>query len=153
MYKKVPLALIIGIIVAIIIIALLGVGLLIKGRNPKTDDTNLPTDIEPQLELSLSTEEEGQDSVKINGIATTDDVNGVYSITLPDGTINRTDNVEYEVTENGNYTFKATGNNGKSTSLSIEVNNIRVKSSSEAYVPDGFSHVEGDVENRICYRR
>lgn len=149
MYYKVSPVIIAVLIVAIVVMAGLGIAIVTsksKVNSPKEQEIQ-SSDIVPVLELSANTEEENQENVTISAVATTEDSQGIYSITLPDGSTNRSDKASYVVNQNGNYTFKVKGNNGKTSSLTIEVNNIREASASEPYIPKGFSHVEGEVEN------
>ncbi len=101
----------------------------------------------PELILSLSTEEEDQESVKIIVEAMTDDPEGISTITLPDRTNISGTKAEYEVTANGVYTFGSTGYNGKYATAKIEVKNIRKLSAENPYIPEGFEHIGGDVNN------
>lgn len=147
MYYKVSPVIIV--VLVIVVIAIAGLGIRLVVGSPKDNGNNQianVSDIVPVLDLSADTEEENQESVTITATATTEDENGIQSITLPDGSVNRSDTTTYVVTENGNYTFKAKGNNGQTTSLAIEVNNIREASSSAPYMPTGFSHKEGEVD-------
>lgn len=148
MYYKVSPVIIIVLIVMVVFVASVGVVLAVKGSRKAKNNDNVvaSTDIEPQLQLELSSEKEGQSKVTITANATTEDVEGIQSIVLPDGSQKRGDYAEYEVTKNGKYTFEAKGNNGVSTSLAIEVKNIREASSSEPYIPEGFSYIEGEAE-------
>ena len=147
MYYKVSPVVMIILVVVIVLIGAIGVGVFMH-KSPASNSNNpiSASGVEPQLQLDLSSTEEGQEKVTIAVTATIEDKQGIDSITLPDGTVKYTDSLTYEVTQNGNYTFKATGKNGMSTSVPIEVKNIRKTSSSECYIPEGFSHVEGDVE-------
>ena len=149
MYYKISPVIIAVLVVVIVVIAGLGIALVMKKTN--VTSPNEPeienSDIVPVLELSANTEEENQESVTITAVATTEDSQGIYSITMPDGSTNRSDTANYTVNQNGNYTFKVKGNNGKTSSLTIEVNNIRQASAMEPYIPTGFSHVEGEVGN------
>lgn len=146
-YKISP---IIIVILVVVVIGIAGFGIkLVMDKNNKIDNnstTAQTSDIVPVLDLSSSSEEENQETVTITATATTEDETGIYSITLPDGSVNRSDNATYTVNQNGNYTFKVKGNNGQTSSLTIEVNNIREASASSPYMPTGFSHVEGDVD-------
>ena len=56
------------------------------------------------------------------------------------------DSVTYEATENKKYIFKVIGNNGAESSLPIEISNVRVSSAENPYIPEGFEHVGGTVE-------
>lgn len=148
MYYKVSPVIIIVLVVMVVLVGSVGIVLAVKGSNKAKNQDKIvtSTDIEPQLQLELSSEKEGQSKVTITVNATTEDTEGIQSILLPDGSQERGDYAEYEVTKNGKYTFEAKGNNGVSTSLAIEVKNIREASSSEPYIPEGFSHIEGEVE-------
>lgn len=149
MYYKISPVIIVLLIVGIVLVAGLGFKLLIdkqiakRGNQPETNFS----DIVPVLDLSINTEEENQESVLITAIATTDDEAGIHSITLPDGSVTRSEEAKYEAYKNGNYTFKVKGNNGQNGSLTIEVKNIREASAKTPYLPTGFSHKEGEVEN------
>ena len=103
--------------------------------------------IEPQLKLELDDVNDGKEKVSINAEAYTDDEEGIKAIILPDGTQVDTTTISYEVTENGKYTFKVIGNNGKENSMSIEVQNIREASAEFPYIPEGFEHVGGEPDN------
>lgn len=100
----------------------------------------------PVINLSLDTSEENQEKVVISVVATIEDEEGISYITLPDGTQVYADNYEYEVTENGDYTFKAYAENGTSDALSITVSNIAEPSSSNPYIPEGFEYLTGEVD-------
>ena len=100
----------------------------------------------PIVELNLNSEKEDLDSVTINVSATINDEQGIKSIILPDGTEIYSDSTTYDVKKNGIYTFKVTGINNETTIQSIEVKNIKVFSSENPYIPDGFSHVSGEVD-------
>lgn len=149
MHNKVSPLLIVGLILVIIlIICLIGIFMVVGKKTSSTNQAiNQISTVLPVLDLSLSSEEENQESVTIYANATTEDSDGIYSITLPSGSVQLSDTVEYEVTQNGNYTFKAKGNNGQTSSLVIEVNNIREASATAPYIPTGFTHLEGEVED------
>lgn len=148
MYYKISPVIIVVLI--IVIVAIAGLGIAIMGKNSNSKTPNQPeiqaSDIVPVLELTTNTDEENQESVTITAVATTEDSQGIYSITLPDGSTHRSDTINCIVKQNGNYTFKVKGNNGKTSSLTIEVNNIREASAMMPYIPTGFSHTEGEVE-------
>lgn len=105
-----------------------------------TTDVDL---IKPTLNLSLNTSDENQEKVVITAVASTEDEDGVESITLPDGTQIQATEANYEVTQNGNYKFKVNGKNGTTADVSITVSNIREVSAKNPYIPTGFSQVEG----------
>jgi len=148
MYYKISPAIIILLVIITIAVILLGFAFLkkdnISNNNQIVDNPEL-SDIVPTLDLKSNTYAENQESVTITVLATTEDENGIYAITLPDGSIRRTDNLTYTVTKNGNYTFKVKGNNGKTSSLTIEINNIREASPENPYMPTGFHYIGGEV--------
>lgn len=148
MYYKISPVIIGILIVVFVAVAGFGVKFFIdKSSSDNNVSENEDTStITPTLDLSANTNEENQEIVTITAVASTEDEAGIYSITLPDGAVSRSDNATYNVSENGTYTFKAKGNNGQTTSLTIEVNNIREASASSPYIPTGFSHTEGDVD-------
>ncbi len=149
MYYKISPVIIGLLVVAVITIAGFGIAMIVNKNNSKNPNSSEMSNSElaPVLDLSTNTNDENQESVIITAVATTEDQAGIYSITLPDGSSNRTDTATYETKKNGNYTFKAKGNNGQISSLTIEVKNIREASATSPYIPTGFSHVEGEVEN------
>lgn len=104
--------------------------------------------VKPTLDLALNTSEESQEKVVISATASMEDGSLITAIFLPDGTEIPAAEATYEVTENGDYTFKALAENGEETQVSISVSNIKKASHLNPYIPEGFSHVEGtDVEN------
>ncbi len=149
MYYKISPVIIAVLVVVVICIA--GLGIKLMTGNNKNNDKNQTemnaSQIAPVLDLTSNTQDENQETVTITAVATTDDEAGIQSITLPDGSVNRSDNATYIVTENGNYTFKVKGNNGQTSSLAIEVNNIREASATSPYIPTGFSHKEGETDS------
>lgn len=149
MYYKISPILIILLIIVIIIIGFVGVKLVTQTDSLYSNSTDVEVINEsiPSLELSISSDEENQESVTITAVATTDDEAGIHSITLPDGVVIRGDIVTYTAVENGNYTFKARGNNGKASTLTFEVKNIREVSANHPYIPTGFSYLGGEVNS------
>lgn len=139
------------IIVALLVVVVALVGLAVNILSP----SNKPTDehkvegqkIAPIIEATVNTKEEGQEKVIISVVASTDDEQGIASITLPDGTTVNGNTKEYTVTENGDYVFKAKGVNGEEISTNVVVENIRVISADNPFIPDGFEHIGGDVNS------
>ena len=101
--------------------------------------------IEPVL--NLEKEVKDSETVKILVNAKTDDELGIERIILPNGTEALSDSIEYEVTENDVYSFKAIGANGTETELSIEVTEIEGPSATNPYIPEGFEKIGGDIES------
>ncbi|MCI8964779.1 MAG: formylglycine-generating enzyme family protein [Clostridia bacterium] len=114
-----------------------------KGKiNSMSDNKEIPT-----LELKLSTEEPEQEKVTIFAVAKTSDSEGILNIKLPDSSIKEGDTASYIVTENGDYHFEVESKNGQKNSADIKVNNIKSSPVSTPYMPNGFSHLEGDSKS------
>ena len=148
--KKTKLSIVIIIVIILVVAALglLAVSFYLDSNQDKSTKKNSGKElIAPVLELNLNTLEEEQEKVIIKVKAKTEDEAGIKYIELPDGTQIFSDNKDYEVTENGKYEFKAFGENGSESKLSIEVKNIRETSAKSPYVPEGFEHVEGEVDD------
>jgi uncharacterized protein YpmB len=145
--KSLPIIIILLCIILALIIAF-GVSLFSKkGGESQKNNTSEEDLIAPTLDLSLDTTEEEQDEVTIYVVATTEDEDGIDYLVFPDNTKIYAGTKEYTVTENGTYTFKAVGVNGASSSLSIEVTNIREVSANNPYIPEGFEYVGGEVDS------
>lgn len=138
-------------IIAVFLIVIVGVlvafgtGLIpneIQDPNTSVDSKTVPT-----LELTPNSNKKDRESVKINVHAEVDDELGIKSITLPDGSVEKSDETSYKVTENGSYTFKVEANNGEIAEKTIEISNIKESASNSPYIPEGFSHVEGEVND------
>lgn len=140
------------VIIIVLVVVIIAIGILIvssvfsDGGILLTSDKEEESQIVPILELSLDTSEENQEVVTILASAKTENELGIKSIILPDGTEINAETTSYDVTENGTYTFKANGENGQTTSLSIDVANIRQISANNPYIPNGFTHVGGEVD-------
>jgi hypothetical protein len=145
--KFLPIIIIVLCIILALIIAF-GVSLFSKkdggesGKNSGDDELIAPT-----INLSLDTTDEEQDEVIITVVATTEDENGIDYLVFPDKTKIYAGTKEYTVTENGKYTFEAVGVNGASSSLSIDVTNIREVSANNPYIPEGFEYLGGEVDS------
>ena len=109
--KKSPI--IIAILIVLIIVVLVVAMFIFKKDSEVKQQEYEQTQAVPEITLSLSSEEEDQDSVKIIVEVTTEDPEGISTITLPDRTSISGVKAEYEVTENGTYVFGSTGFNGK----------------------------------------
>ena len=146
--KKMSPAVLIAIIAVVIAILLMGIYTLVldKDLNKGLSGDKGGDKIEPTIILQIITQGENLTSVKIKAEAKTEDKNGIRSITLPDGNIVEGAVAEFEVFKNDKYTFKATGNNEAEKSETIEVTTILVPGANNPYIPDGFEHVEGEVD-------
>lgn len=120
--------------------------MMISSENNNTEPKITEQKEKPMLDLSLDTNQENQEKVIISAYASIKDENGISSITLPDGTVVQAEQAIYEVTKNGEYTFKTTSGNGETTTVSITVDNIREVSAANPYIPEGFTHLGGTVE-------
>ena len=150
--KRLPI--IIGVLCAVLVVILIvGIILINSGKGGKVTGNNssgVGSDDEvilPDLDLSLNTEEEEQTEVIISVFASTEDEEGISYIQLPDRTRIYVDSKEYVVTANGKYKFKAVGVNGGETTSTIEVTNIREVSPNNPYIPEGFEHIGGEVDD------
>ena len=135
------------IIIAVVVIVLVSVAIIsVQMLDSNGSQTVIiPEAIKPQLAIEINTLEEKQSSVILTVTATTEDAQGIESITLPDGNILNTTKTEYTVTKNGDYEFKVLGKNGQETIEKMTVTNIQELSQIQPYLPVGFSHVEGDA--------
>ena len=133
----------------VVVVALVGLAVSILSPSGQTADEHKVEGqkLAPTIEATVNTKEEGQEKVVISVVASTDDEQGIESITLPDGTTVNGNTKEYTVTENGDYVFKAKGVNGEEISTNVVVDNIRVISADSPFVPDGFEHIGGDVNS------
>ena len=100
----------------------------------------------PVITYDLSSEKEDLNIVTINISATINDMQGIKSIILPDGTEINAKTTTYDVRKNGIYIFKAIGVNGEEAEEEIEIKNIKEVSSKNPYIPEGFKHTVGEVE-------
>ncbi len=104
--------------------------------------------IKPTLELSLSSSEENLESVTISAKASMEDGTTITTIILPDKSEILSSEAKYEVTKNGEYSFKAIAENGAEETVSIKVSNIKIASSTNPYIPNGFKPVKDtDIES------
>lgn len=152
--KKNTNVIIIVLIAAIVIVVLSIVGITINNfvknaRKKKEKDVKVVTEIEPTITVKKLIKEGEKDleSVTLLVEAKTDDEAGIELIeNINNKETFSKDKVEVTVTENGKYQFKATGKNGKIATTSIDVTEIKVLTADEPYIPEGFKHVLGTVE-------
>ena len=96
----------------------------------------------------MESEEENKDKITIFVKASMADGSAITTIILPDNSEILANEAKYEVTENGDYGFKAIAENGEESAASITVSNIKEASATNPYIPDGFKQVEDtDVES------
>jgi len=141
--RRLPLVIIIGIVAIMALILII----FWPRNNDKFAEKVAEAQLEPVLELTIDTDDPEQESVIIIVVATTENDLGIDSIILPDGSTVEKDVVEYEVTKNGKYVFKAKGANGKSVEKSITVLNVAQPSANKPYMPEGFEYKEGEVKD------
>lgn len=150
MGNKLSPVIIIVLIVVIIALAGLAVSMLtskdgsgiIGGNKGKQGSKIVPT-----IEATVNTVEENQEKVIISVVVATEDEAGIDAIILPDGTEVNGETKDYTVTENGTYEFGVRGVNGEQNSTTVEITNIRTVSAQNPYIPDGFEHIGGEVDN------
>jgi len=92
----------------------------------------------PTATYTLNTSEWTKDGIDIT-VKAKDNIVGVASITLPDGTVVDGDTANYHVTRNGTYTFVLTDKLGTSTTYTVTVSNI------EEQLPTAPT-VDGDIK-------
>ena len=98
--------------------------------------------VQPEVELSIEPESVTNKKVTIFVKASVSQ-GKIESITLPNGKVENSANVEYKVSENGEYNFIVATEAGINVTKSITVNNISDVSADKPYIPEGFSHVKG----------
>ena len=101
--------------------------------------------IVPVITVTLSSEEPEQEKITISVVAKVNDKEGIESIILPDGSVIPASEATYEVTENGTYEFGAKSVAGGQSTTEVKVENIRLVSADNPYIPEGFEYVGGDV--------
>ena len=138
---------IIVLLLVVVAIGLFAYSTLVKssGSNHSDTKTSVEDGIKPTLNLKKEKNEDG--SYIIYAEAQIEDDSGIDYITLPDGDIVKDVKAEYEATENGEYKFTVTAVNGASSSSKIEVTDIPEPSASNPYIPEGFSHLKGEVDD------
>lgn len=138
------------VVIIVLLVVLVAIGALIinvlTGGKTSILEKEENSEQSPKIEASLNTKDPDQDSVIISVVASTEDKDGIESITLPNGTTVNGSSKEYTVTENGSYEFVATGVNGKKMSTKVKVSNIKEISADSPYIPEGFEYVGGEVE-------
>jgi len=151
------------IIIVVLVLVVIAVGALIfqvyttgsvsgdNGKQPGGNTENVDT--KPLIKISKEYEEGSVVSeVTLVVTATTEDEGGIKEIIkLGKESVKAQGNeksftIEHKVTENGTYQFTAYNSKGESAELSIEVTEITESSADNPYIPEGFSFVEGTVE-------
>lgn len=141
------------IIIIILIIALVIIGGLIifiaTSNNSSTDGKKQEGEIvleEPIITLNKDVNEENDSIVIITVYASTENGEEIEEIVLPDGVSVAGATATYTVTENGIYEFTARTVLGGTSSSEIEVTEIAEITSTNPYVPNGFTVVEDNVD-------
>ena len=102
---------------------------------------------EPVIKLTADTEEPNVAKVIVHVLANVEnDKDSIKSIILPTGDVLNTNEYDYEITANGEYTFSTETVNGEKTSQTINIVNIAEISAYNPYIPEGFSYVGGEVD-------
>ena len=134
--------LIVVIIIGVVAFFLISPGKQSGNRGGKDDTIEK---IAPVISLDKKVNDDG--TVTIIATASTDDELGIDYIVLPDDSEEHKETVEYDVEENGDYTFAVVGLNGETKKISIEVTEIPEPSSTNPYMPDGFKYIGGEVDS------
>lgn len=138
------------IIIFVIVLVLVAVGIfafsIIGNKDNNTGgwkNNHENESVKPILNLSLNTSETNQEKITILANATMEDGSAITKIILPDNTEILGNEATFEVTENGDYNFKAIAENGEEVIEFINVSNIQEISAFRPYVPEGFKPVQG----------
>lgn len=140
------------IIFFVVIITAILVTSYIKSKKEIEGNNKIANNAIPEVELSLNTLEPNQERVFINVKITTTDPEGLAKIVIPgleEILIKEENQQAYETTFGANlnaiYEIQAYGKNGVYGSDRIQVSNIKAFTSTEPYIPEGFTKV-GDSE-------
>ena len=101
----------------------------------------------PVVELSKEIDEEKKEKVTIKVNATMEDGSEVREIYLPNSTSIMGSTTTYEVDKNGDYEFTVYGENGQSTTQTINVSEVVELSATNPYIPDGFTSIGGNIDS------
>ncbi len=136
--------LIIGILLLIVIaIGALFINIFVLNKPEKPVDEQMEVSEKPIIELTKEVDENDKDKVSIKVNATTEDGSSIKQIILPDGTTIMGSSTTFEVTENGDYEFLVYTEKGISNKETINISELEERSSTNPYVPEGFSVVGG----------
>ena len=80
----------------------------------------------PEITYTLSSSDSNQDKVTITVKATIKEGN-IINIVKPNGDSENADEIEFDVTKNGKYEFKAISSTGTNRTLKITITNIKIK--------------------------
>ena len=103
--------------------------------------------VKAKPEIVLTQEMTADGDVIISVHTSIDDEEGIKEILLPNESKVIADTAEYEVDENGEYTFKVVANNGESNTAIIEINDIVERSYNKPYIPSGFNVISDNVDD------
>lgn len=151
------------VIIIVLVLVVVAIGALIfqvyttgsvGGDNGKQQTAkNETVDTKPLIKISKEFEEGSVVSeVKLVVTATTEDEGGITEIikfgkeSVKTQGEEQTVTIEHTVTENGTYSFTAYNSKGEFAELAIEVNEITESSAENPYIPEGFSYLEGTVD-------
>ena len=85
---------------------------------------------EPELEIIRDVTQTGVEEVNLTVKATVEE-GEISEIVKPDGTVEYTNEVNYRVTENGTYTFKAITEKGTTEEKTVNIQSIKIKDAIE----------------------
>ena len=144
MSKRITTILII--ILLIIVLGIIGVIIFNMISTNKSDKNDITETTKIKPEISLSQELTDENEVIVEVITSTQDENGIKEILLPDGSKETNDKTKYTITENGEYEFTVTANNGEKSSAKIIVEDIVERKNADPYVPEGFDVISDNVD-------
>lgn len=141
---------VIGGLLILLILFILGITfvLLSSAKAPKTQKAKQVNkeQVLPEVELTKEGNEEGAENIKIKAVGSIEGEVGIKSIILPDGKEEYKSEAEYIANKNGEYKFGVYANNGKYAEKTIKVEKLKETSAKDPYIPEGFKHKEGTVE-------
>ena len=140
------------IIIGVLLVVTIAIGILIyqilAGPNKTQQTPDVPEGpaepIVPVLSLDREVGEDG--TITIVAKASTEDVEGIEYIKLPDDNVVSDSVAKYVPTENKTYTFYAKAKNGQEVSAEIVISEVETPQPDKPYIPVGFDYIGGDIE-------
>lgn len=104
----------------------------------------------PTIEIAPMTDRQPHENVIVN-IQARDNLSGVKSVTLPDGTVSNNNNFQYEMEKNGAYTFIVEDYAGNTHTEVYEISTIeRILDFSAPYIENGFEiRIQQDMRKNL----
>lgn len=144
MKGKISPLIIVILLLIVIVISILCVSLFVFRQPEEPVNEQLEVFEKPIIELTKEIDENDKDKVLIKVSATTEDGSMIKQIILPDGTSIMGSSTTFEVDENGDYEFIVYTEKGISNKETINISELEEISSTNPYVPEGFSIVGGE---------